>query len=230
MKTLAFDTSTKFLTIALFDGDRVVSEYHRDEGVRHSEILVPTVKQCLNEADWTLSEIGLIALGVGPGSFTGLRVGVATVKAFATANKNMKIAAVPTMDGIARRYEPGAGTRLGVALLDARKGKVYACLYDYSGGAPVNRSGCLLVELDKYLSELKDETVFFGDAVEKNGDIFKKYPLAKVVKDLDWYPRAVDIGRLGIALAKDGKTVTPGELDPIYLHARDCNVVMREAR
>ncbi|MGB3111451.1 MAG: tRNA (adenosine(37)-N6)-threonylcarbamoyltransferase complex dimerization subunit type 1 TsaB, partial [Candidatus Omnitrophota bacterium] len=96
MKTLAFDTSTKYLTIACLEGEEVKAEFHKDVGIGHSEILVPTFKGLLEKLDWKITGIDLVCVGIGPGSFTGLRIAVATVKGLAAVIKN-KLVGVPSM-------------------------------------------------------------------------------------------------------------------------------------
>ena len=82
MKILSFDTSTKFLTIALLEDEAVKAEFHEDVGIRHSEILVSTIKDMLGKLEWKMEDIELMCVGLGPGSFTGIRIAVATVKGY----------------------------------------------------------------------------------------------------------------------------------------------------
>ena len=97
MKVLAFDTSTKYLSVACLEDEEVKSSYHEDAGIRHSEILTSTIKDMLDEANWKASDIELVCVGLGPGSFTGLRIGIATVKGLSAVLGN-KVIGVPTMD------------------------------------------------------------------------------------------------------------------------------------
>ena len=133
MKTLAFDTSTKFLTIAGLDDDHVLSSFHEDVGIRHSEILVPTIDDVLLKAGWRLKDVDLIAVGIGPGSFTGLRIAVATVKGFLTVI-NAKVVGVPAMDAIAMNAPQDK--KMIAPFLDARKEKVYSCMYERKKRCP----------------------------------------------------------------------------------------------
>jgi len=220
LKTLAFDTSTKFLTIALFEGDTLKAEYHKDEGIRHSEILVPVIKDMLEGLGWKITGIGLICAGIGPGSFTGLRIGVATVKALAAVT-GCRVIGVPTMDAVILNYR--GKEEKAAPLLDAHKGKVYSCIYGLGGGEPERTTEYMLITADDLLARLKEKVVFFGGAVSIYKDQLDKHPLAGYDEMIDWYPRASEIGRLGIARSASG-TDDPEALDPLYLHPKECNI------
>ncbi len=221
MKILAFDTSTKFLSIACLDDKEVKSTFHQDVGIKHSEILIPTISDTLDALGWSIREVELVCVGIGPGSFTGLRIAVATVKGFAAVLGN-NIAGVPTMDAIAVNY--GGESKLAAPLLDARKGKVYSCVYDFSKPAPERVTDYLLVTIDELLDSLTEETVFFGDAVNAYKEKIKGHPLAKCGENIDWFPKAPDIGRLGFERFSLGEKDAAETINPMYLHAQECNI------
>src|SRR3989338_5391569 len=100
MKILAFDTSTKYLSVAGLENEKVLFEFHKPVCISHSEILIPTIKQVVEKLGWAIKDIELIAVGVGPGSFTGLRIGIAAVKGI-FAVRAVKVVGVPSMDAIA---------------------------------------------------------------------------------------------------------------------------------
>ena len=226
MKTLAFDTSTKILTIALSDDDNIVASFHEDVGIRHSEILAPTIKDLLDSAGWKMKDIRLVSVGMGPGSFTGLRIAAATVKGIASGMP-IKISAVPTMDaiaeGVAQSFDVGASVS---PLLDARKGKVYACVYDVNGGKVNRKTDELLVTIDDLMDSLKEETVFFGDAIEKYKEVLDSCKFAKYDENVDWYPNASIVARIGVERQEE-LAVTAEDLEPLYLHSKECNITTR---
>lgn len=224
MKILAFDTSTKFLSIALLEDDKTAAEFHEEAGIRHSEILVPTIKDMVKKANWETHDIDLIAIGVGPGSFTGLRIAVATVKGLAAVLQS-KVIGVPTMDAMVMNFPAGKG-RIA-PLLDARKGKVYSCIYERSGGEPVRISDYLLITAEELLNSLDQEVTFFGDAVAKYKERLDKHPIARYIDNVDWYPRAAEIGRIGLRRSALSGTCKPEEIEPLYLHAKECNITKR---
>lgn len=221
MKILAFDTSTKFLSIACLEDAEVKTSFHEDAGIRHSELLVPTIKEILEKQGWKLTDIDLVCVGLGPGSFTGLRIAIATVKGLAAVLGN-KVVGVPTMDAIAANI-PSEKKRVA-PFLDARKEKVYTCIYDNSGAELQRLSEYLLTTVDDLLAGLKEEVLFVGDAVEKYKEKLDGCSNAKYALDVDWYPRATEIGRLGYVKSLTG-TDDPDAIDPLYLHAKECNIM-----
>ena len=225
MKILAFDTSTKFLSIALLEDENVVASFHEDMGIRHSEVLISTIGALIADAEWDINDIGLIAVGLGPGSFTGLRIGIATVKALA-ASTGCKVVGVPTMDAMVMNVK--AGNKLIAPFLDAHKGKVYSCIYRNTGRGYEKKTEYLLVTVDDLLSKLEEEVVFFGDGLNKYTDLLISSPLALKDEEIDWYPRASNVGLLGYERSKE-KTDDPETIDPLYLHAEDCSVKKRDA-
>lgn len=140
----AVETSTRFGTVAVWEGGRVLLE--REESVHnaHGESLLPLVDRTLAEVGWAPNTIGRWAVGVGPGSFTGIRVGIATVKGVELAT-GCEIVAVTSLEALARAAEPAPG-EWTLALVDAQKGEVYAELRPPGGaGEPVVvRTGELL--------------------------------------------------------------------------------------
>lgn len=227
MKILAFDTSTKFLSIACLSGGDVRSEFHEDVGIRHSEILVPTIKDELGSAGWAIKDVDLIAVGLGPGSFTGLRIAVATVKGFA-AMLGTGVVGVPTMDAIVMNLGCGKSSPVKYAapLLDARKGKVYTCIYRMTGPVPERVTEYMLAEAGEVMEKLEEEVLFFGDAVDKYRETLDRCRKARYDECLDWYPRAADIGRIGLGTSSKSLH-DPETLEPLYLHSRECNITQK---
>lgn len=220
MKILSFDTSTKFLTIALLEDEAVKAEFHEDVGIRHSEILVSTIKDMLGKLEWKMEDIELMCVGLGPGSFTGIRIAVATVKGFAAVLNN-KIIGVPSMDAMIMNFP--SGKSFAAPLLDARKEKVYTCIYDCRQDQPIRTTDYSLTTIDDLLGSLKEEVVFFGDGTEKYEEKLKEYSLAGYDKDVDWYPKASRIGQIGFKRSKH-VTDNPETIEPMYLHAKECNI------
>jgi tRNA threonylcarbamoyladenosine biosynthesis protein TsaB len=223
MKILAFDTSTNFLTIACLEDGKVRAEFHKDAGIRHSEILVPTIKDMLDNLSWKIQDIELVCVGLGPGSFTGLRIAIATAKGFAAVLKN-KVIGVPTMDAMAMNFPPEE--KRVAPLLDARKEKVYSCIYDRKVESLARVTDYMLITIDELLDSLTEEVVFYGNGTVKYEEKLKQHPFARYNKETDWYPRAANIGRIGLKMST-GKTTEAESLEPLYLHAKECNIVQK---
>jgi tRNA threonylcarbamoyladenosine biosynthesis protein TsaB len=221
MNILAFDTSTNFLSVACMQAGKVLGRFHEDVGVKHSDILVPTIAEVMKETGWSPGDIELVCVGLGPGSFTGLRIAVATVKGLALC-LGVKVKGVPTMDAMVRRVT-GRGGRFA-PFLDAHKGKVYTCVYEEDErGNIFRRTDYLLVTVKDFLSGIKEEVSLFGDGIDKYEKELESYPMANIMRDVDWSVRAEDIGTIGFDLAREG-TDDAETIEPLYLHAKECNV------
>jgi tRNA threonylcarbamoyladenosine biosynthesis protein TsaB len=131
MRVLAVETSTLAGGAALLDGDLIVGEYTLDVRAPHSERLMGAIDRLLTDAGWTVRDLEGLAVSVGPGSFTGLRIGLSTVKGLALA-LGIPVAAVPTLDAMASLL-PFAALPV-CPVLDARKREVYASLYRWDSG------------------------------------------------------------------------------------------------
>src|SRR6266851_56323 len=125
MRVLAVDTSTMAGGVALLEDERVVGESLLDVRTTHSERLMLAVDRALADARWTAESLDGLAVAIGPGSFTGLRIGLAAVKGLALA-LDRPIAAIPTLDAMASGLPWAA--RPVCPVIVARKGEVYACL------------------------------------------------------------------------------------------------------
>lgn len=222
MKTLAIDTSTSFLSLACLDDERTVSMLHEDAGTKHSEIITAKIKKLAKDAGWTMKDIDLIAFGLGPGSFTGLRIGAATVKGMAMA-LGCGVAGVPTLDAVAMRVPSGDGSV--APIIDAHKGKVYSCFYERTS------EGYLRRKTDYLLSDVRDlerfvtgKTVFFANGLDKYRNVIEKWAKAEIAEGVDWFPRADDIGRMALSLVS-AQALPPQDLEPMYLYAKECNVL-----
>ncbi len=138
MKCLAIDTSGAHLTVALIDNENVISEYFIDTGLRHSVMLMPCIESVLNKAGLKLSDIDVFASVVGPGSFTGIRIGISTIKAFSFAN-NKPVLPVTSFEVL--KYNRLYGKSFTV--IDARHDNYYAMAFD---GDEVTLEPCFLTK------------------------------------------------------------------------------------
>jgi tRNA threonylcarbamoyl adenosine modification protein YeaZ len=223
MKLLALDTSTDYLTIAITDGAKVLGRMHKKAPRNHSSLLMPMISRLLKKTRLKLKDLDGFCMGVGPGSFTGLRIGAATVKGLAFVT-GKDIAAVPTFDAIAKNI----GRRRGVVcvVLDARKSKVYGCFYNSDGKGAVRRiSAYLLVPADELLKKCEkyDTLYFMGDYGEKIAPLCgrAKEPIVK------WHPRAESVAALGLDLFRKKKSVSAEKLEPMYIYSYECDITGR---
>lgn len=229
MKILAYDTSSEVLSIALFDGERKVGEFESPLFTRHSSTLAPSLDVILKAHNMELADIDIIAVGLGPGSFTGLRVGIVTAKVLAWTLKK-KLVGVSSLEAIAYGA-PADGDGAVAVMLDAKKNKIYAAIYRVGtrGRAPLRPiKKPMLVGVDHFLSMIRKPASFVGDGAILHRDkiLHLGRNLGKIVED-KVFPKAANVVRAAMPLIKKKKFIDPFKLDPLYLHSRTCNVVIK---
>jgi tRNA threonylcarbamoyladenosine biosynthesis protein TsaB len=219
MRVLAVETSTLAGGAALLDGDRVVGQYLLDVSVTHSERLMVAVDRLLGDARWAPGDLEGLAVAVGPGSFTGLRIGISAVKGLALA-LSIPVAAVPTLDAMAAVL-PFA-TLPVCPVLDARKHEVYASLYRWDGRAMRREWDYLAVAPGELARRLAEPTVLLGDGA---GAIAS--PHARLAPPSHRTPSPACVGVLGHARLAAGDAVAPADLGPIYLRPSEAELKRR---
>lgn len=195
---------------------KIAGSFHRRADMRHSSILIPMIDKVLKKSRLSLSQLDGLCISIGPGSFTGLRISVATVKGLAYA-VNKGIAAVPTLDVIAENAKFFKGMICPV--LDARKNKVYACLYKSDGKTVKRMSEYLLLkaaDLEKKIERYKN-VVLLGDGVK----LIKGGAKEAIT---NWYPRPDILIKLGEKRFKKGELTKSGDLEPLYLYSKECDI------
>lgn len=214
MKILSIDTSTDYLSVAITDGAKVLARYHKPSHRNHSRLLIPTISNLVRKARLKLKDIGGFCVSVGPGSFTGLRIGVVTVKGLAYA-LGKPIVTIPTLDVIA--YNAKGFKGIICPVLDAKKSKVYAALYKSDGVTFKKVSKYLLIEAESLLKMASkyDKVLFLGDGVKLVGSEEK-------IKN--WHPRADAAALLAHESFKKKRFISPEDLEPMYIYSRECDI------
>ncbi len=209
VRLLALETSTLAGGVALLDDERIIGEYLLDVRLTHSERLMPAVDRLLTDAGWTVAALDGLAVAVGPGSFTGLRIGLSTAKGLAWA-RGIPVAGVPTLDALAASLPFCA---LPVCpVLDARKGEVYCSLYRWDGAQMCREWEYLAIPPDALSARLGEPTVLLGDGA---AGIASRH--ARVAPPHRRLPSAAAVGVLGLARFRAGEVVSAAELSPLYL-------------
>lgn len=163
MKILAIDTSGQNCSVAIIDEEKVICDFNLSIGTTHSETLLPMIDEVCKTSRIDLSEVDVLACGIGPGSFTGLRIGLATIKGFALA-QNKNVVGVPTLDALA--YNIANFDGLICSVLDARNNNVYAGIYKYVNNKVILQDDYITENLDTLIDILKEKNekvIFVGD-------------------------------------------------------------------
>ena len=232
MKILALDTSTIFLSLALAEDEEIIAETHRRlKNKDHARCLIPEIDRLFKKSQRDLEDIDILCLGSGPGSFTGLRVALSTVKALNFSLHN-KIASIPSMDAIAYNIDEQQD-RIIACIQDAKKNKVYGALYKRDNGL-VRLKGYLLMEFDRYMDLIREvkerenkEVIFTGEGCQVfKEDILKRLPEGYFAERRCWYPYAKNLARLVFIRLKEDKTFlsTGNKAELLYLHSQYANI------
>ncbi len=219
MRVLAVETSTLAGGVALLDGERLRGEYVLDVAATHSERLLPAIERLLADAGYAPRDLTGLAVAVGPGSFTGLRIGLSTVKGLALA-LGVPVAAVPTLDAMAAAL-PFAALPV-CPVLDARKGEVYACRYRWDGTAMRREWDYLALSPAALAARLDEPVILLGDGAPAIAS-----PHARLAPPHRRLPSPAAVGVLGQARLAAGDTVPAAELVPIYLRPSEAELKRR---
>lgn len=218
MKVLAIDTSTVMASCALLDEENLLGEFSLNQNMGHSENLVPMVKTLLDNLNLKVSDIDLYGVALGPGSFTGLRIGIATVKAFAHVY-NKPIVGVSTLEGLAFNVRASG---VIVPMIDARKNRVYTGIYKWEDGYLNNIEEPTVMEIDELLEHLKEN--YSNIIVNGNGIYIHREKIKDKLGDrVEFAPfiqntcRAASIGELALLKREEGKLESYFSLVPEYI-------------
>lgn len=221
MKILGIDTSTPIGSVALIDHGNIVAEHTLNIVQAHSSRLMPAIDTVLKWGEITPHDLDGCAVGIGPGSFTGIRIGVATAKSLCYA-VDKPIVGLSTLEAIAYNLRWTNGVICPI--LDARRSEVYAAIF--SGGTAWHRlSDELCLPIDAFLDELDKHTPsnstvhFVGDGLETYGDAIQGRlgERAHFVESIFNVPRGATIAHLGTQRLKRGDTDSYWTIVPNYV-------------
>lgn len=227
---LAADTSTAIYSVALCNDDRILAEAVIDGRRLHSERLLPAVAWLLGEAGLTLADIDLLAISIGPGSFTGLRIGAATWKGLAFAN-DLPLVGVPTLDAMTRLATPSHGSYHAV-LLDARMKEVFAAVYQFDHDGRIKVLPDQACSIDQFIAQARELPDFDPGLLTLTGDgaqlyqdrLREAWPAAAIASPILSVPRASAVALEAISLRDAGVTTDAALVNPVYLRKSQAEV------
>lgn len=228
MKVLGIDTSTACGSVGLIDGGEIISDYLLNISVTHSERLLKAIDWVLKESRWGIRELDGLALSLGPGSFTGLRIGVSTIKGLALCLEK-PIAGISTLEVLASQISPTP--YLLCPILDARKGEVYTTFYRYEGGShPQRQSPIEAIEPGQLALRINEPTLFFGSGVKTYGAFLKErlQHLAMFPPPTLHIPHGSTVAKLGLERLKKGERLDLPNFTPFYLRPSEAEIKWRE--
>jgi tRNA threonylcarbamoyladenosine biosynthesis protein TsaB len=221
MLVLGIDTATRVASVGLLADGEILAEESSLAGPNHTEILLPLILRVLKNARYSLSAVQGIGVSIGPGSFTGLRIALGTVKGFAYA-LNQKVAAVPTLEALARTVMDWEGEICTVS--DARKGEVYVAFFQRDpGGLVVRLSPDQVCAPEQIFSALRSPCLFLGDGVERYAELIQRQcgSFARLLPFASFHPRGGEIARMAWERLQRGESDDIGALTPLYVRQPD---------
>ena len=228
LSILSIDTSSQVSSVAVLSAERIAAEISMQGALTHSETLVPHIETALHMARVKKEELEGLAVSIGPGSFTGLRIGLAAAKMMAYA-LHIPLIAVPTLEALAHHYVC-EGVRL-VPMMDAQKGNVYVQEFAWEAGVDgltlreMHALSILpLIEVIAALTGTAQPVLLLGDAMQKKNTI--ELPthvrLAPIHARM---PRAACVGLAGLARLARGDVDDPVAIQPLYLRRSEAEVL-----
>lgn len=224
MLILGIETATEQVSVAVGGHEGVIGLFEVNRGRRHAETLTPAIEFVCRQADVTLAEIGCVAVDVGPGLFTGMRVGIAAGKAFAQALR-VPMIGISSLDLLA--FPLRHTDRVIAAVIDARRGEVYYAFYRQVPGGVQRVSEPTVGRPDDLAADLQargQEAVCVGDGALRYRDELSDVRKLEFAEQWLSHPSAAPLVQLAHAKALREETVNPWDLQPLYLRKPDAQI------
>ncbi len=222
MLILGIETATQQVGVAVGGHEGVIATFEVARGRRHAEILTPAIEFTLKQADIELAEISCIAVDVGPGLFTGMRVGLAAAKALAQALR-IPMIGISSLDLLA--FPCRHTDRVVVPVIDARKGEVFWSMYRQVPGGLQQVAAPTVGPVDDLVADLlarSQDVLCVGDGAERYRDEILDGYRCEISGPA--YPPVGALVQLAHARALREEYLRPGEIEPVYLRAPDAQI------
>ena len=225
MKILAIDTSSKICSVSILENDKPIIENHNDDEKTHSQKLMPIIDKTFKQANLTLDDIDLIVCCQGPGSFTGIRIGISTVKAFADV-KNIPIIGVTSLESLAYNIKTNG---LIASIIDAKHDNVYFALFEKNNTSYKIVESSISCNINAVIELLKkysnNSITFVGDGSVVHSNLLKEnLTNINFASDEQNMQTSISLGIAGLAkynLANYSPTFT---VSPIYLKKSEAEI------
>jgi tRNA threonylcarbamoyladenosine biosynthesis protein TsaB len=221
MLTLAFDTSSKTAAVAILRYDIILYDTIVNIDLNHSEVLLPAIEQACLQAKIKIAEIDLFACTLGPGSFTGLRIGASTLKGLMLATRKPAVG-ISSLAALALNV--GESSKIICSVMDAGRGQVYIAHFRYKENGVLEQTGDdRVVNPSDIEYDSNKEMIFVGDGAVKYSDIINDYGNRKnsIAPKTQQYIRASSIGILGMEKYRRNELLDARTFVPVYLRSAD---------
>ena len=225
---LAIDTTGLVASCAIVDEHKTVAEFSTNFKKTHSQTIMPMIDNMLNFTGIGLEDMDYIACAVGPGSFTGIRIGVAIAKGLALG-AGKEIIPVTALDALA--YNTVKSGCVIAPIMDARQSQVYACFYEHEGERQVRLCDYFACHIDECIERARaygKDVLFLGDGTTPNLDRLKKEGFSIAHPGCNMQ-RAASVGALALVLADEGAARRPSEIVPYYIRLPQAERELKES-
>ncbi|GIU91256.1 MAG: tRNA (adenosine(37)-N6)-threonylcarbamoyltransferase complex dimerization subunit type 1 TsaB [Acidimicrobiia bacterium] len=222
MKLLGITTSTPGSGVALADGLQVVASASRVDRRGHASFVVPAIDFCFDQAGWSPEDLDAVVVDVGPGLYTGIRVGLATAQGLAAA---VGVPLVPSVSLDAIALRAATGRRHIWAVVDVRRGELAVAGYRPVPGGVVKDGPPELVSPERFRALLEsdpDDSLVVGDVAALEPGLLKG--LHRVKTGRPRYPQADAVVEIGMGILERGEIPHPDEIRPLYLREPDVTI------
>lgn len=221
MKILSIECSAVPCSVAITEDDKILASSYSNVKLTHSQTLMPMIENILKTSDITLNEIDAFAVSQGPGSFTGIRIGISAIKGLAAADKKTCVG-VSTLESIAENLSDTEC--IACAVMDARCNQFYNAIFDITKGT-LNRlcddraiiADELKAEIFKISETNNKKIIIIGDGAELFYKLFENNDNIKIEDQKRRFQNAISVGIIANNKIKSGETLKPDELLPVYL-------------
>jgi tRNA threonylcarbamoyladenosine biosynthesis protein TsaB len=223
MKILALDTSTPSCSVAVVDDDDVLVEIVVNNGETHTRHLMPIIDRIFTIAGTSLSEMDGFAVSTGPGSFTGLRIGISTIKGLALAT-DLPVAGISSLDALA--WQSAFSPLLICALIDARRGELYSATYRIQNSRLTVRNEAQALPPERVADMIDESCLMIGNGADLYRDRFAEMlgDSVRFARPSQNIIRASSVAQLGLIRLREHGGDDPGILVPYYIRPSDAEI------
>lgn len=221
LKILAIECSATPASVAILDDEKLIGQSFVNVKLTHSQTLMPMIENLLTSCKTTIKEIDGFAISNGPGSFTGVRIGISAVKGLAAAKK-LPCATVSTLYAMAQNYSDT--DCIVCAVMDARCNQLYNAIFDIQNGEITRLCDDRALLVDQLATEIENLSqnnnkyvIIVGDGADIFYKSVKDFKNVKKAHPSREFQTAVGVGYAALPIFKNGKTISPNELLPFYL-------------
>ena len=226
MKVVGIETSSLIGSIAVCDGSTVVGKKTYGKNFSHGKEIVSSLESIFNEINWDPSDIDLIAVSIGPGSYTGLRIGVTCAKTLAYG-LGKPVIDVPTLDVLVENVKDNSAKTI-CPVIDAKRKSVYACIYDRDKNSKI--TDYLIISPENLIDMLPDSALIFGDGIAPYKQIFAQKEFTILSDERLGIADAANVAGLGLKRYEQGIRCEINALSPLYLRKSEAEERLKESR